>query len=149
RHLHRSRARPRAARVAGRGPYARGTPDPRVPAGDLAHAAGRGAANPFIRLASPSRAVREKSGSGRSVHQNRPACAASRSRSGRAGRLRHGRGDDSEPRRDDYKRMSETTASSVGLWEKHVMAVDDVTQRLVRITEALGAAQVPFALVGG
>lgn len=45
--------------------------------------------------------------------------------------------------------MSESTASSVGLWEKHVMALDDVTRRLTRITESLTAANISFALVGG
>ena len=45
--------------------------------------------------------------------------------------------------------MSESAVTSVGLWGKHVMALDDVTQRLARITKALGTARVPFALVGG
>jgi hypothetical protein len=35
------------------------------------------------------------------------------------------------------------------LWERYVMAVDEVTHRLNRITEALGEASVPYALVGG
>lgn len=35
------------------------------------------------------------------------------------------------------------------LWEKHVMALDDVTDRLRRITQALEDASVPYALVGG
>jgi len=42
-----------------------------------------------------------------------------------------------------------SAASSVGLWQKHVMAVDDVTKRMARITAALEAARIPFALVGG
>lgn len=45
--------------------------------------------------------------------------------------------------------MSGIIASSAGLWEKHVAAVEGVTKRMVRITEALQAARVPFALVGG
>ena len=36
-----------------------------------------------------------------------------------------------------------------GLWEKHVMALDDVTNRLERITRSLNDAGVPYALVGG
>ncbi|HUY33130.1 MAG TPA: hypothetical protein VMV69_10140 [Pirellulales bacterium] len=35
------------------------------------------------------------------------------------------------------------------LWEKHAMAVEDVNQRMRRITEALETAGVPYALVGG
>ncbi len=34
-------------------------------------------------------------------------------------------------------------------WKQYTMALDDVTARLQRICEALGAAGVPFALVGG
>lgn len=46
--------------------------------------------------------------------------------------------------------MSPTAASLVsGLWEKYVMALDDVTDRLQRITRALEEASVPYALVGG
>lgn len=40
-------------------------------------------------------------------------------------------------------------AGSPGLWESYVMAVDEVTRRLERITAALNQAGVPFALVGG
>lgn len=36
-----------------------------------------------------------------------------------------------------------------GVWEKHLMALDDVTDRLQRITAAFSRASVPFALVGG
>src|SRR5437588_837647 len=36
-----------------------------------------------------------------------------------------------------------------GLWERYVMALDDVTDRLTRIAGALEAASVPYALVGG
>ena len=36
-----------------------------------------------------------------------------------------------------------------GLWEKHVMALDDVLDRLRRITKALEDSSVPYALVGG
>jgi hypothetical protein len=36
-----------------------------------------------------------------------------------------------------------------GVWERHVMALDDVTQRLERITEAFESARIPFAIVGG
>jgi hypothetical protein len=38
---------------------------------------------------------------------------------------------------------------SPGLWEKYVMALDDVTNRLQRIVKALEDASVPYALVGG
>lgn len=38
---------------------------------------------------------------------------------------------------------------SPGLWEKYVMALDEVTARLQRITQALEAMSVPYALVGG
>jgi hypothetical protein len=36
-----------------------------------------------------------------------------------------------------------------GLWEKYVMALDEVTDRLQRIARALEEASVPYALVGG
>jgi hypothetical protein len=36
-----------------------------------------------------------------------------------------------------------------GLWEKYVMALDDVTDRLQRITRAFEDAQIPYAIVGG
>lgn len=36
-----------------------------------------------------------------------------------------------------------------GLWEKHVMALEDVTRRLERIVGALEATAVPYALIGG
>jgi hypothetical protein len=39
--------------------------------------------------------------------------------------------------------------SPAGVWERYVMALDDVTNRLERITGALDDAGVPFALVGG
>ena len=35
------------------------------------------------------------------------------------------------------------------VWERHLMAIEDVTQRLERITRALDEASVPYALVGG
>jgi hypothetical protein len=40
-------------------------------------------------------------------------------------------------------------AQPTSLWDKHVMALDDVTNRLHRITQALNEAAVPYALVGG
>jgi hypothetical protein len=46
--------------------------------------------------------------------------------------------------------MSQTTATlAPRLWEKYVMALDEVGQRLQRITQALEQAAVPYALVGG
>jgi len=44
--------------------------------------------------------------------------------------------------------VSQTTPA-VGAWEKHVMALDEVTRRLERVSEALQKASVPFAFVGG
>ena len=41
------------------------------------------------------------------------------------------------------------TAAAPSLWEKYVMALDKVTDRLERIGRALEEAAVPFALVGG
>src|SRR5438045_3934851 len=34
-------------------------------------------------------------------------------------------------------------------WQKHVMALDEISERLHRICAALSASGVPFALVGG
>jgi hypothetical protein len=36
-----------------------------------------------------------------------------------------------------------------GLWERYIMAMDKLTERLNRITDALTKAAVPYALVGG
>lgn len=36
-----------------------------------------------------------------------------------------------------------------GLWERYVMAMDKLTDRLNRITAALTKMGVPYALVGG
>src|SRR3954464_14958551 len=35
------------------------------------------------------------------------------------------------------------------LWEKHVMALEQVTQRMNRITGAFDKSKVPYALIGG
>src|SRR6516225_5465699 len=40
-------------------------------------------------------------------------------------------------------------ASSTGLWERHLMALEDVTDRLERITRALDQAGLLYAIVGG
>jgi hypothetical protein len=40
-------------------------------------------------------------------------------------------------------------SSSLSPWEKYLMALDDVTVRLERITKALEDTGVPYALVGG
>ncbi len=46
--------------------------------------------------------------------------------------------------------MSPKSATPLsGLWERYVMALDEVTDRLQRITRALEEAGVPYALVGG
>src|SRR5438128_3951736 len=42
-----------------------------------------------------------------------------------------------------------TKVSSGGLWERYIMAMDAVTDRLERIARALQGAAVPYALVGG
>src|SRR3954466_2321589 len=39
--------------------------------------------------------------------------------------------------------------SPPGLWERHLMALDDRPDPLQRVARALGAAAVPYALVGG
>src|SRR5437868_6910060 len=39
--------------------------------------------------------------------------------------------------------------SSTGIWERYLMALDEVTDRLERITGALEKAGVAYALVGG
>ena len=39
--------------------------------------------------------------------------------------------------------------NAVDVWEQHVMALDDVSERLTRITGVLENASVPYALVGG
>lgn len=44
---------------------------------------------------------------------------------------------------------SESDGQTASLWKDYVMALDDVTDRLERISGALGKASVPFALVGG
>jgi hypothetical protein len=44
---------------------------------------------------------------------------------------------------------TQATPNALTPWEKYVMALDDVTHRLKRITQALEQASVPYALVGG
>lgn len=44
---------------------------------------------------------------------------------------------------------SQAAVQSLDVWEKHRMALDDVNERLQRITGALKHYQVPFAFVGG
>jgi len=41
------------------------------------------------------------------------------------------------------------SAKNASLWERHAMALDDVTNRLQRICAALEEASLPYALVGG
>jgi hypothetical protein len=41
------------------------------------------------------------------------------------------------------------TAPNPGLWQRYLMALDRVTERLERVTAALNTAGVPYALVGG
>src|SRR6266852_3738027 len=40
-------------------------------------------------------------------------------------------------------------SSSTGIWESYLMALDEVTDRLQRITRALEQAGVAYALIGG
>src|ERR1700682_6064029 len=42
-----------------------------------------------------------------------------------------------------------TKVLSAGLWERYIMAMDAVTERLERIARAFEEAAVPYALVGG
>src|ERR1700722_6602509 len=42
-----------------------------------------------------------------------------------------------------------TTGTAASLWERYVMAMDAVTERLNRITSVLAEMAVPYALVGG
>jgi len=39
--------------------------------------------------------------------------------------------------------------NTLGIWERHVMALDDVTRQLERIAKAFQEGSVPFAFVGG
>jgi hypothetical protein len=45
--------------------------------------------------------------------------------------------------------MAVILSNSESLWERYLMAVEDVDRRLRRICRALGEANVPYALVGG
>jgi hypothetical protein len=47
------------------------------------------------------------------------------------------------------KSHNPTTVLPASAWEKHRMALDDVTNRLQRFTTAFANASVPYALVGG
>src|ERR1700722_3349042 len=43
-----------------------------------------------------------------------------------------------------------TTASTIpGIWDRYLMAMDEVTERMRRIGRAFDEAQVDYALVGG
>jgi hypothetical protein len=45
--------------------------------------------------------------------------------------------------------LRSATVHAADLWEKYVMALDEVTNRLERMASALESGGVPFALVGG
>ena len=45
--------------------------------------------------------------------------------------------------------MSDSVATTVELWQRHAMAIEDVTQRFLRVTAAFDAERIPYALVGG
>lgn len=44
---------------------------------------------------------------------------------------------------------SVASTQPISLWEKHAMAVDEVTQRMKRIVQAFALHGVPYAVVGG
>lgn len=44
---------------------------------------------------------------------------------------------------------AKAVTGTAGLWERYLMALDDVTGRLQRICTALEEASIPYALVGG
>src|SRR5437870_1476077 len=46
-------------------------------------------------------------------------------------------------------RPTELVPPATGIWERYLMALDEVTERLQRIVRALEEAGVPYALVGG
>src|SRR5262252_146054 len=52
-------------------------------------------------------------------------------------------------RRSEVSMVVRGPAEAPDLWERYVMALDEVTNRLQRIAGALEGARVPFALVGG
>ena len=39
--------------------------------------------------------------------------------------------------------------TTVDLWQRHAMAIEDVTQCFLRVTAAFDTARIPYALVGG
>src|SRR5256886_14663518 len=43
----------------------------------------------------------------------------------------------------------QSVSATAGIWERYLMALDDVTDRLQRITSALDGGGVTYALVGG
>jgi hypothetical protein len=45
--------------------------------------------------------------------------------------------------------MVQTAVQPTSIWGKYLMALDALTERLLRITASLDAASVPYALVGG
>jgi hypothetical protein len=56
------------------------------------------------------------------------------------------------PRAGDNGEKSVSTQrlpAPTGIWEKYLMALDEVTERLQRIARALEEAGIPYALVGG
>ncbi len=49
----------------------------------------------------------------------------------------------------ELKARTNLDAQPSGMWERHIMALDDVTEILRRITGVLNEASVPYALIGG
>src|SRR5260370_33716774 len=52
-------------------------------------------------------------------------------------------------RTEETKIATDSAVRPAGLWERYVMAMDAVTERLERIVKALDGGAVPYALVGG
>jgi hypothetical protein len=50
---------------------------------------------------------------------------------------------------EEQKMAPNSAVQPAGLWERYVMALDAVTERLERIVKALDGGAVPYALVGG
>src|SRR5260370_9466158 len=52
-------------------------------------------------------------------------------------------------RTEEQKMAPDSAVQPAGLWERYVMAMDAVTERLERIVKALDGGAVPYALIGG
>src|SRR5207244_1311345 len=61
----------------------------------------------------------------------------------------NGRGATASTYGTGQKVSAKLVSSSPGIWERYLMALDEVTERLQRITGALEKAGIAYALVGG